>query len=39
MLRSILYSVGLSYLFRKLGGGRGYDTRGGYGRRGFGNRW
>jgi hypothetical protein len=35
MFRSILYSIGLSYLFRKMGG-RG----GGYGRsRSFGRRW
>jgi hypothetical protein len=36
MFRSILYSVGLSYLFRKFGGRGG----GGYGRsRSFGRRW
>jgi hypothetical protein len=41
MFRSILYSVGLSYLFRKLGGrggGGGYGSS--YGRsRPFGRRW
>jgi hypothetical protein len=39
MFRSILYSVGLSYLFRKFGG-RGGGYGGGYGRsRPFGRRW
>ena len=42
MFRSILYSVGLSYLFRKFGGRGGYG--GGYGSsygrsRPFGRRW
>ena len=33
MLRSLLYSIGLNYLFRRMGGGRGY---GGYGSGGYG---
>jgi hypothetical protein len=42
MFRSLIYSVGLSYLFRKLGGRGGYG--GGYGSsygrsRPFGRRW
>jgi|GEM_PF-6243431 len=41
MLRSLLYSVGLSYMFRKLGGRRGSGGYGSsYGRaRPFGRRW
>ena len=41
MLRSLLYSIGLSYLFRRLGGRSGYSAYGGgYGRvRPFGRRW
>jgi hypothetical protein len=42
MFRSLLYSIGLSYLFRKMGGGRrGYGGYGSsYGRaRPFGRRW
>jgi hypothetical protein len=44
MLRALLYSVGLRYLFRKMGGrgggyGGGYGS-GGYGRmRPFSRRW
>jgi hypothetical protein len=43
MIRSLLYSVGLNFLFRKLGGRRGYG--GGYGAYGsnrmrpFSRRW
>jgi hypothetical protein len=41
MFRSLIYSVGLSYLFRKLGGRGGHGGYGsGYGRsRPFGRRW
>lgn len=42
MLRALLYSVGINYLFRKLGGrGGGYGASGGgYGRaRPFSRRW
>jgi len=41
MLRALLYSVGLSYLFRRLGGRRGgHGSYGsGYGVRPFGRRW
>ncbi len=41
MLRALLYSVGLNYLFRKMGGRGGYGGYGGgYGRaRPFGRRW
>jgi hypothetical protein len=42
MLRALLYSAGLNFLFRKLGGrGGGYGSYGGgYGRaRPFGRRW
>jgi len=43
MLRALLYSVGLSYLFRRLGGRRGYGSYGGgYGHspmRPFSRRW
>lgn len=41
MLRALLYSFGLNYLFRRMGGHRSYgDGHGGYGRmRGFGRRW
>lgn len=40
MLRALLYSAGLSYIFRKMGGrGRGYGSSG-YGRmRPFSRRW
>ena len=42
MFRSLLYSVGLSYLFRRMGGRRGYGGSG-YGAMGrmrpFGRRW
>jgi hypothetical protein len=45
MLRALLYSAGLNYLFRRLGGrgggyGGGYGGSSGYGRsRPFGRRW
>jgi hypothetical protein len=41
MFRSLLYSVGLSYLFRRFGGRGGYGGYGSsYGRmRPFGRRW
>lgn len=41
MFRSILYSIGLSYLFRKMGGRGGYGGYGSsYGRmRPFSRRW
>ncbi len=41
MLRALLYSIGLNYLFRRLGGRRGYGG-GGYGHtsmRPFSRRW
>lgn len=44
MFRSLLYSIGLSYLFRRMGGrrgyGGGYGSYGGMGRmRPFSRRW
>jgi hypothetical protein len=45
MFRSLLYSIGLNFLFRRLGGRRsGYGSYGGYGSsygrmRPFGRRW
>ena len=40
MIRSLLYSFGLNYLFRKLGGRGRASGMGGYGRmRPFSRRW
>jgi hypothetical protein len=43
MFRALLYSVGLNYMFRKMGGRRGYGSSygsSGMGRmRPFGRRW